>query len=72
MNNPEGFDVVDGRVVNPRPWEALLNDNLWHELVHMYLAGYIVAGFIVAGRLRARLAARAPRPLPPDRRSSWR
>ena len=28
---------------------ALLNDNLWHELVHMYLAGYIVAGFIVAG-----------------------
>src|SRR5215203_2591674 len=49
MNNPQGFDVVDGRVVNPRPWEALLNDNLWHELVHMYLAGYIVAGFIVAG-----------------------
>jgi cytochrome bd ubiquinol oxidase subunit I len=48
MNNPEGFDVVDGRVVNPRPWDALLNDNLWHELVHMYLAGYIVAGFIVA------------------------
>src|SRR5215216_1031317 len=49
MNNPQGFDVVDGRVVNPRPFEALLNDNLWHELVHMYLAGYIVAGFLVAG-----------------------
>ena len=49
MNNPEGFDVVDGRVTDPRPWDALLNDNLWHELTHMYLAGYIVAGFIVAG-----------------------
>jgi cytochrome d ubiquinol oxidase subunit I len=48
MNNPQGFDVVDGRVVNPRPWEALFNNNLWHEIVHMYLAGYIVAGFLVA------------------------
>ena len=45
----EGFDVVGGQVRDPRPWEALLNDNLWHELTHMYLAGYIVAGFIVAG-----------------------
>jgi cytochrome d ubiquinol oxidase subunit I len=49
MNNPQGFDVVEGQVRNPRPWEALLNDNLWHELIHMYFAGYIVAGFIVAG-----------------------
>jgi cytochrome d ubiquinol oxidase subunit I len=49
MNDPTGFDVVDGRVANPRPWEALLNDNMWHELIHMYLAGYIVAGFLVAG-----------------------
>jgi cytochrome d ubiquinol oxidase subunit I len=48
MNNPQGFDVVDGRVVNPRPWEALINNNVWHEIVHMYLAGYIVAGFLVA------------------------
>src|SRR3954447_3081615 len=49
MNNPQGFTVVDGRVVDPKPWTALFNDNLWHELVHMYVAGYIVAGFIVAG-----------------------
>src|SRR5215212_1032787 len=59
MNNPQGFDVVDGRVTNARPWDALLNDQFWHELVHMYVAGYIVAGFIVAGvyasaRLRGR------------------
>jgi cytochrome bd ubiquinol oxidase subunit I len=49
MNNPTGFDVVDGKVINPQPWTALLNDNLWHELIHMYVAGYVVAGFIVAG-----------------------
>jgi cytochrome bd ubiquinol oxidase subunit I len=49
MNNPEGFDVVDGKVVNPQPWDALINTNMWHELIHMYLAGYIVCGFIVAG-----------------------
>ena len=49
MNNPEGFDIVDGKVVNPRPWDALINTNMWHELIHMYLAGYIVAGFIVSG-----------------------
>jgi cytochrome bd ubiquinol oxidase subunit I len=49
MNDPVGFDVVNGRVVDPRPWQALLAPNLGHELTHMYLAGYIVAGFIVAG-----------------------
>jgi cytochrome bd ubiquinol oxidase subunit I len=31
------------------PVDALFNANLWHELVHMYLAGFIVAGFLVAG-----------------------
>ena len=49
MNNPEGFGVVNGRVVDPRPFDALINTHLWHELIHMYLAGYIVAGFLVAG-----------------------
>ncbi len=49
MNDPEGFDVVNGRVVNPQPFDALFNDHLAHELAHMYLAGYMVAGFVVAG-----------------------
>jgi cytochrome bd ubiquinol oxidase subunit I len=49
MNSPQGFDIVGGRVVNPRPWDALFNPNMWHEIIHMYLAGYIVCGFIVAG-----------------------
>src|SRR5919112_1033781 len=41
--------VVTGKVVNPRPLEALFNDNVWHEFTHMYFAGIIVVGFIVAG-----------------------
>ena len=48
MNKPEGFDIRNGEVVNVKPFEALFNDNFWHELVHMYLAGIIVAGFVVA------------------------
>src|SRR5215218_5804161 len=49
MNDPTGFSIADGRVVDPKPWSALLNSNMWHELIHMYVAGYIVTGFIVAG-----------------------
>jgi cytochrome d ubiquinol oxidase subunit I len=50
MNDPTGFDLgPSGQVTNPRPWSALLNSNMWHELIHMYLAGYLVCGFIVAG-----------------------
>src|SRR5215204_6812480 len=49
MNQPQGFDIQGGQVVNAQPWDALFNENMWHELIHMYLAGYIVAGFLVAG-----------------------
>jgi cytochrome bd ubiquinol oxidase subunit I len=49
MNHPVGFSISNGEVVDVKPLEALFNANLWHELVHMYLAGFIVAGFLVAG-----------------------
>jgi len=50
MNNPTGFDLTAaGEVTNVRPVAALFNDHLWHEVVHMYLAGFLVAGFLVAG-----------------------
>jgi cytochrome bd ubiquinol oxidase subunit I len=49
MNNPSGFMLEGGRVSDVRPLDALFgNDYLWHELVHMYVAGFIVAGFITA------------------------
>jgi cytochrome bd ubiquinol oxidase subunit I len=47
MNQPTGFSMEGGEVTNVRPLEALFNANLWHELVHMYLAGFLVAGFLV-------------------------
>jgi cytochrome d ubiquinol oxidase subunit I len=49
MNHPGGFDLVNGKAVNIDPWRALFgNWYLWHELVHMYVAGYVVTGFVVA------------------------
>ncbi|MBK5230769.1 MAG: cytochrome ubiquinol oxidase subunit I [Thermoleophilia bacterium] len=48
MNNPVGFQMVNGVATDIRPWQALFNSYLWHELAHMYLAGYMVVGFIVA------------------------
>ena len=50
MNNPSGFTFEGGRVGDVKPLAALFgNDYLWHELVHMYVAAYIVAGFLTAG-----------------------
>jgi cytochrome d ubiquinol oxidase subunit I len=50
MNHPTGFTMVDGKVTDVHPFDALFaNSYFWHELVHMYLAGYIVVGFLLAG-----------------------
>jgi cytochrome d ubiquinol oxidase subunit I len=60
MNHPGGFHLHNGKVVDINPLKALFaNSYLWHELIHMYIAGYIVSGFLVAGayafgRLRGR------------------
>jgi cytochrome d ubiquinol oxidase subunit I len=60
MNHPTGFRLQGARAVDAHPWSALLgNPYFWHEFVHMYFAGYIVAGFLLAGayawgRLRGR------------------
>jgi cytochrome d ubiquinol oxidase subunit I len=60
MNHPSGFRLSGGEAVDVHPLAALFgNSYLWHELVHMYVAAYIVTGFVVAGayafgRLRGR------------------
>jgi cytochrome d ubiquinol oxidase subunit I len=60
MNHPGGFRMRAGRVIDVNPVRALFgNTHLWHELVHMYVAGYVVTGFILAAvyafaRLRGR------------------
>ncbi len=60
MNHPGGFHLHAGEVIDVDPFKALFaNTYFWHELIHMYIAGYIVSGFILAGvyafsRLRRR------------------
>jgi cytochrome bd ubiquinol oxidase subunit I len=60
MQHPSGFKLVRGRAVDVHPLAALFgNSFLWNELIHMYVAAYIVAGFLLAmpyaiGRLRGR------------------
>src|SRR5437879_11925463 len=49
MNHPTGFHLQNGKIVDVHPWHALFaNSYFWHELVHMYVAGYMVTGFVVA------------------------
>ncbi|MGK2932654.1 MAG: cytochrome ubiquinol oxidase subunit I [Solirubrobacterales bacterium] len=49
MNDPSGFDVVNGEVTNVEPWTSLFaNGHLWPQLIHMYLAGFIVVGFLLS------------------------
>jgi cytochrome d ubiquinol oxidase subunit I len=60
MNHPTGFRLNHGKVVDVHPFHALFaNSYFWHELIHMYLAAYMVTGFVLAsayafGRLRGR------------------
>jgi cytochrome d ubiquinol oxidase subunit I len=49
MNHPGGFVLRGGVPTHVEPVKALFgNWYLWHELVHMYIAGYIVMGMLVA------------------------
>jgi cytochrome d ubiquinol oxidase subunit I len=60
MQHPTGFRLSGGKAVDVHPLAALFgNSYLWHELIHMYVAGYIVTGFLMSGayavgRLRGR------------------
>jgi cytochrome bd ubiquinol oxidase subunit I len=60
MNHPGGFRLSHGKVVDVHPFKALFeNSYFWHELIHMYVAGYMVTGFLLAAayavlRLRGR------------------
>jgi cytochrome d ubiquinol oxidase subunit I len=48
MNDPTGFHIVAGKVVDVKPWAALFNSALWPEATHMILGAFIVAGCLVA------------------------
>lgn len=49
MNQPEGFQVVDGKAVNVDPIAAMFNNAMPYEVTHGTLAAYVATGFAVAG-----------------------
>ena len=50
MNQPTGFDVVNGVAANVKPWAAMLtNAALPYEFTHGALAAYVAVGLAVAG-----------------------
>jgi cytochrome d ubiquinol oxidase subunit I len=59
MNDPTGFRVVDGEVVDVDPWAAMFNPGVWVHFAHLFLATVMVTGFCTAavyavGMLRGR------------------
>jgi cytochrome d ubiquinol oxidase subunit I len=48
MNTPAGFEIVDGRPVNIRPLDAMLNPAALQQVIHMTIAAYAAVGFAVA------------------------
>jgi cytochrome d ubiquinol oxidase subunit I len=59
MNQPRGFDLVNGKVTGVRPWAAMFNPATPPETIHMILAAFMVSGFGTAavyavGLLRGR------------------
>jgi cytochrome d ubiquinol oxidase subunit I len=62
MNAPSGFRIVDGAVTDVHPWQAMFNQRVWLEFLHMWVAAFMVVGFVVAavyaaGVLRGRYDA---------------
>ncbi len=48
MNQPRGFDLVNGKVTNVDPWAAMFNPATPPQTTHMILAALMVSGFSVA------------------------
>ena len=49
MNNPSGFDYVNGQYLNIDPIKAMFNGSWFTEALHMSLAAFSATGFAVAG-----------------------
>ncbi|MDQ0785410.1 cytochrome ubiquinol oxidase subunit I [Streptomyces sp. B3I8] len=48
MNQPRGYTLRDGKVVQVDPWAAMLNPAAPPQTVHMILAAFMVASFLTA------------------------
>lgn len=49
MNQPEGYEIVNGQVANVDPISAMFNDAFPYEFIHGALAAYVAMGLAVAG-----------------------
>jgi cytochrome d ubiquinol oxidase subunit I len=49
MNQPQGFEMVDGKAVNIDPLAAMFNAAMPYQVTHGALASYVATGFAVAG-----------------------
>ncbi|MGY1994614.1 cytochrome ubiquinol oxidase subunit I [Mycolicibacterium fortuitum] len=49
MNNPAGFTIRDGQVVDVNPWAAMFNSGVWLQFLHMWVAAFMVVGLTVSG-----------------------
>jgi cytochrome d ubiquinol oxidase subunit I len=49
MNNPSGFDYINGQYANIDPIKAMFNGSWFSEALHMMLAAFSATGFAVAG-----------------------
>jgi cytochrome bd ubiquinol oxidase subunit I len=49
MNTPAGFRLVDGKLADVHPFQAIANPAWAHEALHGTLAAYVATGFAVAG-----------------------
>jgi cytochrome d ubiquinol oxidase subunit I len=48
MQQPEGFTMENGEIVDAEPWAAMFNDATPHQTTHMILAALMVSGFLLA------------------------
>jgi cytochrome bd ubiquinol oxidase subunit I len=49
MNEPAGFDFVDGEFTQVRPWAAMFNNAFFTQALHVSLSAYAAVAFAVMG-----------------------
>jgi cytochrome d ubiquinol oxidase subunit I len=49
MNQPAGFEHVDGQFTQIRPWDAMFNDAFFTQALHVSLSAYAAVAFVVMG-----------------------
>ena len=48
MNSPQGFDIVDGQLVNIQPFLAMFNPAMPTKVAHVLVTAYMTSAFVLA------------------------